>query len=891
MKHVLCCLVLPALLALTCWSRAAELAITDPAEGAVIKDAVTFTASVTGLPTVVAVEWVLNGRSVSGSLLTPPDYAWHWHPAQVFDGPMTLQARGLDAAGMVVASSKPLHFSASLGPGTMKLVAPADLRMPLSGVVPFTVTAIRPLTDAERKERKDDPNFDQSQMNKTVEALQFFVDGRLESRQFGTPTATVTVDTTRLPNGLHELQVSAYGWFKGVPPIGMLQTTFITNNGHTPMTLLSRWQTLCLQPGNTSNLSPRLAFTDGQSELLKSMPVYTSSQPAVATVDAQGRVTAIGKGMATITLALSAASPLQEGSKPAKPFNAEVQVIVGLPDGLPHFSRNGRILLKYDPHQSVFVRSMFTLSPRYVLDTPGLAALVKDAGVNTGESGFFQNPNDGSHVDNIDRYIAGWDPWFTDNITTSARKLDVGMILSGDDWVRTTNELKWTAATPWALDLAKHIWTKLRDSNTVTAVEMMDEASFLGDSPAPTDGHWAKADPAIHDDALVNLIKAIRSVDHYTPISWPVLGLAGPDTAGHWMGDARYADYASQYWTTMDWRPAYPWSVSGAQMRSDLERVMVARFPRMQWDKPQLMLVSGCGPYYTKRVAGDHFQPGLDEGTPGETPGALIADQPLFAALSGAAGARMYSVDFWWKPERANAPLGAGGLQTGASPFGAGSDRWHALSAAYNVLARLEPYLLQPQTNAVAVGPDFSVGARQGAESRLYMALNWSQQPRTVTVDLTPYQIASAKTIIRYHVLGASSHVAQMPNTAHDTVTFQPGEFVAWVITPPGKNIDTVPPAVRLVLPNEPTIAGPYTLRAEARDDRALKQVEFFVNAKSLGVVTKAPYTVNWDGATTLRGEWHGLKAVATDLAGNQSEARAMVRVTPPPPLPAHRRD
>jgi hypothetical protein len=848
-------------------TRAGELRITAPPEGAVVTGAVTFTAAVHELPALAAVEWRLNGRSISGSLMTPPVFAQPWHPAQVFDGPMTLVAVGRDITGKEVARSLPVRFTADTGPGDIRLDAPVDLSKPLSGTVDFTVTAIRPLTPAERKAREDNPKFDKSQMNKTVECLQFFVDGVLMARQFGAPTRTLKLDTTRLPDGPHELQVSAYAWFSGVPPIGMLQTTFTTANGHTPMAILTRCAVLCLQPGNSADLAPSLVYTDGTTEPLKAIPTYESTAPAVATVNAQGRVQAVGKGMAVIKLSVP--------SSGQAPYAAETRVVVGLPDGIPHFARNGRLLLKYDPKQSVFVRSMFSLNPKMVLDTPGLAPLVKDAGVNTCESGFFHNPNDGSHTDSLEKYVKNWNPWFASNLATPAKALGMGLILSGDDWVRTTNELKWTATTPWALDLAKHIWTTLRDSNTVTAVEMMDEASFLGSGPAPTDGHWAKNDPAIHDKTLVNLIEAIHSVEHNTPISWPVLGLAGPDSAGAWMGDPRYADYASQYWTTMDWRLAYPWAMSGPQLKSDLERVMVGRFPKMQWDRPQLMLISGCGPFYTKRVEGDHFQPGLDEGAPNETPATLIAAQPLYAAISGAAGVRMYSVDFWWKQERTKAKIGSRELQTGASPFGAGSDRWHALAAAYTTLATLEPHLLQPQADAPALGPDFTTAARRGPNGNLFMALNWSQESRTPLVPLGK----STARVVRYHVRGGSAWVNYTTSQAAP-VTFAPGEFMAWLITPAGKT-DTTPPAVRLVLPYEPTIAGPLTLTADAGDDKGLKQVEFFVNGTSIGVATRAPYTVTWDAATPLKGEWHGVKAVATDTAGNTSEARAMVRVAP----------
>ncbi len=377
------------------------------------------------------------------------------------------------------------------------------------------------------------------------------------------------------------------------------------------------------------------------------------------------------------------------------------------------------------------------------------------------------------------------------------------MILSGDDWVRTTNELKWTATTPWAADVAKHIWTKLRDSEVVTAVEMMDEASFLGDGPAPTDGHWAKADPAIHDKTLVNLIEAIRSVENHTPISWPVLGLAGPESAASWMGDRRYADYASQYWTTMDWRGAYPWGTSGLQMKSDLERVMVHRFPLMQWDKPQLMLVSGCGPFYSKKVEGDHFHAGLDEGLPSAPSPAQIADQPLYAALSGAAGVGHV--------------FGRLQLEGRTGPGQAGStrpaDRGQPLRRRQRPLARplggLQPARPAGTVPAAAtnqcdrLGVGLHDSARRGAGSRLLMAINWSQAPRSVNVDLTPYLLFGVEKIERYRVLGGASSVDLLPAAPRDSLTFQPGEFVAWLVRAPGKTGDTVPPAVRLALPYE----------------------------------------------------------------------------------------
>jgi len=882
--------ILPLLL-LGCLSAGAgELLITAPEDGATLKEGVTFTVEAKDLPELSMVEWRLNGRTISSNLRTPPNFAHRWHSAEVFDGPMTLQAVGRDKNGVEIAVSPAVRFATARGLGTVKLDAPPDLdpKKPLSGTVTFTVTAVRPLSDEERKEREADEKFPQSSMEKTVEALMFFVDGVQVAHFWGAPTRSAEVDTTRLPNGEHELHIAAYGWLKGTPPIGMLQATFTTDNGRSPMAVLPRWATLALKPEESADLAPRLAYTDGHVAPLKATPAYRSADPAVAAVDENGKVTAVAKGMTTITLELPA-NQVPDANPDGKPFTAEVLVYVGLPEGTPHFTRDGKMRLEYDPERSRFVRSYFMLSPRLVLDTPGLADLVKDAAVNTCESGFFHNPNDGSKVDSLEKYIANWDPWFEKNLAAPLRELGMGGIFSGDDWVRTGNELTWTATTPWAIDLAKHIWTKLRDSGVVTAIEMMDEASFLGNGPA--NGWWTRpehAEAGIPADALVKFIEAIMSVENHTPISWPVLGLASPQGAAAWMGDPKHSDYTSQYWTTMAWRRAYPWGTSGPQMRFDLKRVMIDRFPLMQWDRPQLMLVSGCGTWYRKKAEGFKYQPGIDEPIiVGDAASEWQASQPYYAAISGASGVRVYNSDFMWRRNRERAEVGGPGRhQTGASPFGDGSDRWHALSAAFNLIGTLEPYLLQPRMHAVSLGGDFSVDARRSKASRLLMAINWSQRPRTAVVDMTPYVVPGADTIICYRGHGGESFVELLPAAGQITVTFQPGEFVALLVKAPNAKEsegrgNIVPPAVRLVLPREMTITGPLELFAEASGPAEIKQVEFFVNGKSVGVSEKAPFKATWDGETTLKGEWHGIKAVATDAVGHTSEARAMVRVAP----------
>jgi hypothetical protein len=99
-------------------------------------------------------------------------------------------------------------------------------------------------------------------------------------------------------------------------------------------------------------------------------------------------------------------------------------------------------------------------------------------------------------------------------------------------------------------------------------------------------------------------------------------------------------------------------------------------------------------------------------------------------------------------------------------------------------------------------------------------------------------------------------------------------------VLPPAQN---QPPSVALTQPaNGSTIneGTPISVQADASDDGSVAQVEFFANGNSLGVVTSAPYAVNWANAPLGQ---HTLVAVATDDLGltTTSAARTVTVVTP----------
>jgi hypothetical protein len=92
--------------------------------------------------------------------------------------------------------------------------------------------------------------------------------------------------------------------------------------------------------------------------------------------------------------------------------------------------------------------------------------------------------------------------------------------------------------------------------------------------------------------------------------------------------------------------------------------------------------------------------------------------------------------------------------------------------------------------------------------------------------------------------------------------------------TPPVLN---APPVVTLTAPNGP-LKGSVALSATVKDPLAVAKVEFFANSTSIGVVTTAPYTVNWDTTTVADGDV-AINAKATDADGNVGLAAATVSV------------
>jgi hypothetical protein len=830
------------------------LRIVAPGAGAIVRDDATFQVEAVNLADGASVEYRMDGRALSGPIAVRP-WTYAWPSASVWDGTVTLEAIARDPGGVILATSAPVHFDVANGQGTLRFVAPPD--GPVQGTIALKIEAKRPVSAEEvalTPKTHGDPRLN------SIELVLAFVDGVSVH-----PTwPTLSIDTTHFADGVHHVFAAAYATVpSGVPPpIAMGDWTFVSQNGHALRDVRPRWAELVLAPGEVASIEPHALFTDGTTGAAPTGVEYVSDAPAVATVDSHGAVSAKAKGIASIQLT-------------SGDHKATTRVFVDDARDLPHFARDGGILHAYDPARSIFVRTMFQLCTDDLRATPGLADAAHAAAINALTCGLYQNPADSGRKDlDFAGWRAYWEPWWT-AIERGAKDAGFGLVLTGDDIVRTRPELVDTVTNPWAPDAVRLAFARARDSKEVIAVEMCDEVGW-GSTPTPTDGRWKAVSPRLGDDAFTRVMGLIHAVPNHPPVTWPVAGLAPAQIAQNWMGRPEIADYASLYWTQRDYRRAYPDGPSLPQVRAAMDVSVLPAAPLLQQDRPALLLIAASGDFYTKGGEGSAFDPRHDRrDQAGDTPSSVAA-QVMYAAARGMAGVRVYELDRqYFSDLRARAKVGAQ-LSTGTGPFDVGTDRWQALASAFRLVERLEPDLLQARASAVDLGSTFVTGARRGPASRVLVAVNFSEAPETVHVDLAPYRDAAATSIARYRLAGATLRTDALADAASDTVTFAPGESIMWVLRPG----NVAPLGVAIASPPpDATVSGAVAIAARVSDERRVDRVEMTIDGHSLCTRREPPYVCTWDAPAQgpAAGKWHGVSVVAYDRAGRSSEARAAV--------------
>jgi len=128
--------------------------------------------------------------------------------------------------------------------------------------------------------------------------------------------------------------------------------------------------------------------------------------------------------------------------------------------------------------------------------------------------------------------------------------------------------------------------------------------------------------------------------------------------------------------------------------------------------------------------------------------------------------------------------------------------------------------------------------------------------------------------------------------TANGAATLTATAFDAFGNTATSPNVavtvnnvaDTTAPTVSITAPAGGDVSGTVAVTATAADNVGVSQVQFFAGATSIGTVTTAPYTVQWNTAAFTGAQQ--LTAVARDGAGNSTTSAAVgVTVVTPPTL------
>jgi hypothetical protein len=91
---------------------------------------------------------------------------------------------------------------------------------------------------------------------------------------------------------------------------------------------------------------------------------------------------------------------------------------------------------------------------------------------------------------------------------------------------------------------------------------------------------------------------------------------------------------------------------------------------------------------------------------------------------------------------------------------------------------------------------------------------------------------------------------------------------------------DIIDPTVAIVNPqNNQTVEGTVRVAAEAKDERSIQKVAFFVDGDSMGVDSSYPYTYDWNTIPFADSTEHTLFAKAFD-SGNNTAISDVVTVT-----------
>jgi len=392
--------------------------------------------------TIWAVDYSLGNQRLGRTASAP--FSLRWNSASQPDGTSRVRMQAYDFMGRLLASDEVAVVLRNFA-NAASVTGLSDTRM--SGTVPLTLNAT------------DSRYFPAYWM--------MFIDGEQTALRFtdqaGVRTNRVTesLDTTKFPNGRSEFHFMFHSNTFGQPSVqnysfrGMVTRTVEFDNGRVVMEIAPDYQHIYLRPGETVSVGCWRQYTNLDRDRCPG-PRYTVADPAVASIAADGSLTARAAGFTTVTVS--------DGAK-----SAQAYVWVAATGAVPNFG--------------AFLVAPFALEPQHLRDASMLAE-ARRAGVNTVGRGIYLNPL--SLETPIEKFRADFDGVVMPDVEF-ARANGFRLLGSGDDICRRIGVEAWRTLN-WrhGQQAVQYAIQRLASTGIVAGIEMVDEASALwGLHPVP----------------------------------------------------------------------------------------------------------------------------------------------------------------------------------------------------------------------------------------------------------------------------------------------------------------------------------------------------------------------------------------------------------------------
>ena len=611
-------------------------------------------------------------------------------------------------------------------------------------------------------------------------------------------------------------------------------------------------------------------FASGRSKFSNikfvAKPNFFINDVTVATVDANGNITALGKGETELTVELGI-------------HRRVVRIIVDNTVGLSHYSKTGDVLTTYDPAKSFIPRTLFGLNSIVSSEfkMAGKLGLLKAAGINSTHEGI---PVDAASYPDTPAggtaFCQAINASFT-SLTTKLSSLGMYTWMEGDG-------LLWSGAIltrSWASQGLTCVMTAMKASGRAFNMTVVDEVR-----------NRYVDNPTYH---IVSTAFAATPGGHI-PWDWHTFFTTQPNDAATWSTPGAAEGFAPEWYYGSELFYGNMIDVAGG-MNALARRHSPAMKVQTGNTFPRNTLVSVLGDWWTPIVKGEnnHKQEGVLENH------VLSVPAIMWNAINqGNVALRMYAMGPKGYSSYEKYDTTSVDVQAPIHPVTWRTHVWQAMGSASTLIGLLEEDILQQPISAVAVGrssqriPEYRqfirredssissesmtqnfgnvmTSARQGAHSRLLIGVNLNDNSETALFNLQPYLYSGGATI-RYRQFGASVQSEILASDNYDGITLRQGEVVIYKFT---DSATRMPPAVKILTPIADTVlSGKVKVSIDVQAPNGISKIEYLVEEDKFSEEAGEYMQAILDTSTIQPDQWHALIVRVTDNAGHVNQAR-----------------